>query len=69
VLLPRLVQELPRFLPFISGTETGGFLTTAQLEQVLYGGLIVVFLIFEPRGLFGIWTRARNYFTQWPFSY
>ena len=69
VLLPRLVQELPRFLPFISGTETGGFLTTAQLEQVLYGSLIVVFLIFEPRGLYGIWTRARNFFTQWPFSY
>lgn len=69
VLLPRLVQELPRFLPFVSGAETGGFLTIAQLEQVIYGSLIVVFLIFEPRGLYGLWTRARNYFTEWPFSY
>lgn len=69
VLLPRLVQELPRFLPFVTGAQTGGFLTTAQLEQIIYGSLIVVFLVFEPRGLYGIWTRARNYFTEWPFSY
>ena len=69
VLLPRLVQELPRLLPFVTGAETGGFLTTAQLEQIIYGTLIVVFLVFEPRGLYGIWTRARNYFTEWPFSY
>jgi branched-chain amino acid transport system permease protein len=29
----------------------------------------VVFLIAEPRGLFGIWVRARNYWRAWPFSY
>jgi len=23
----------------------------------------------EPRGLFGLWIRARNYFKAWPFSY
>lgn len=68
-LLPRLVEEFPRFLPFISGSGTGGLLTTAQLEQVLYGLLIVVFLIFEPRGLYGVWVRIRNYFKAWPFSY
>ena len=28
-----------------------------QLELVLYGALIIVFLIFEPRGLFGLWLR------------
>jgi branched-chain amino acid transport system permease protein len=28
-----------------------------------------VFLIFEPRGLFGLWIRIRNYWKAWPFSY
>jgi branched-chain amino acid transport system permease protein len=68
-LLPRLIEEAPGFVPFISGSATGGFLTTQQLEQILYGLLIVLFLIFEPRGLYGIWVRVRNYWNAWPFSY
>jgi branched-chain amino acid transport system permease protein len=69
ILLPRLVEELPRFLPFVASQSTGGVLTTFQLQTLLYGVLIVVFLIAEPRGLFGIWVRARNYWRAWPFSY
>lgn len=68
-LLPRLVQEVPKFVPVIGNEGGGGVLTTQQLEQVLYGLLIVIFVIFEPRGLFGLWARARNYFKSWPFSY
>ncbi len=69
VLLPRLVEEFPRFLPFVTAESTGGFLTTFQLQTIIYGALIVVFLIGEPRGLFGLWVRIRNYFRAWPFSY
>ena len=36
---------------------------------VLFGVLIIVFLLFEPLGLFGIWVRMRNYWKRWPFSY
>ena len=36
---------------------------------VIYGALIVVFLIFEPLGLFGIWLKIRNYWKGWPFTY
>ena len=39
------------------------------LEGILYGVLIIGFLIIEPRGLFGIWLRIRNYWKGWPFSY
>lgn len=38
-------------------------------NTVIYGVLIVVFLIFEPMGLFGIWLKFRNYWKGWPFSY
>ncbi len=44
-------------------------LSVAQLNQVLYGLLIIVFLIFEPLGLYGIWLRIRNYWKGWPFTY
>ncbi|MEU0881717.1 branched-chain amino acid ABC transporter permease [Lentzea sp. NPDC005914] len=67
-LLPRITRELPAVLPFISGDATG-VVTVFQVEAVLYGVLIIVFLIVEPRGLFGIWVRVRNYWRTWPFSY
>jgi branched-chain amino acid transport system permease protein len=44
-------------------------LSTAQLNQVLFGLLIIGFLIFEPLGLYGIWLRIRNYWKGWPFTY
>ena len=69
VLLPRLVQEIPRFIPAVSGQSTGGLITTFQLQTLLYGIAIVVFVILEPRGLFGLWVRVRNYWRAWPFSY
>jgi branched-chain amino acid transport system permease protein len=68
-LLPRLTAELPAVLPFISTSATGGGITVVQVEAILYGLLIIAFLLFEPKGLFGIWIRIRNYWKTWPFSY
>ena len=47
----------------------GPGLSVAQLNLVLYGLLIIGFLIFEPLGLYGIWLRIRNYWKGWPFTY
>jgi branched-chain amino acid transport system permease protein len=66
---------------FVStGTGDFGFISDAQiapgfplpssaLDAVLYGSLVIIFLLFEPRGLFGIWTNIRNYWKGWPFTY
>jgi branched-chain amino acid transport system permease protein len=68
-LLPRLVEEVPHLLPFITTESSGGFLTVFQLQTIIYGCLIVGFLIAEPRGLFGLWVRARNRFRTWSLSH
>ena len=47
----------------------GWALNVFDWNIVIFGVLIVVFLIFEPLGLFGIWVRVRNYWKGWPFSY
>ena len=44
-------------------------LSLGQIERIIFGLFIVIFIIFEPRGLWGIWFRLRNYFKAWPFSY
>ena len=69
--LPRVVRWLAGFalFGFISEAPTGGFLSVTQFEQILFGVVLVGFLIFEPLGLYGIWIRVRNYWKAWPFSY
>ncbi len=67
--LPRMVDWASGFLPFISDSLTEGVLTAPQVEEMLFGALIIVFLIVEPLGLYGLWIRIRNYFKAWPFSY
>jgi branched-chain amino acid transport system permease protein len=51
----------------IPGASPG--LNVFQVNQLLYGLLIVGFIIFEPLGLYGIWIRVRNYWKGWPFTY
>lgn len=63
------IALLPRMSEFFAHYVPAGLLNVFELEAILYGVLIIVFLIFEPRGLFGIWTRIRNYWKGWPFSY
>jgi branched-chain amino acid transport system permease protein len=41
----------------------------AQLRLIVFGGLIIVFLVLEPEGLNKLWLNIRNYFRVWPFSY
>jgi len=53
----------------ISLQPTGPGLSVYQFNQLLYGLLIVLFLRFEPLGLYGIWGRARNFWRSWPFTY
>src|SRR5262245_5205619 len=40
-----------------------------NLRLMLFGALIVIFLIVEPEGLNRLWRNIRNYFRIWPFAY
>ena len=69
VLIPRVVEQVSPVIPFVSQTAAGAGLTVFTLNQLIFGALIVLFLIAEPTGLAGIWARLRLYFRTWPFSY
>ena len=68
--LPRVIEEFSGSLPLISA-EGGGdpVISVFALNQILFGLLIIVFLVLEPRGLVALWLRAKAYFKGWPFSY
>lgn len=67
-ILPRIASELPAVVPFLSSSASE-HPNIFDFEQIMYGVLIVAFLLFEPRGLFGIWHRIRTYWKSFPFSY
>jgi branched-chain amino acid transport system permease protein len=62
----RLLMEPLVGLIFDSG-EISGIIGSTRL--VLFGVLIIFFLVVEPEGLDRLWRNIRNYFRAWPFSY
>lgn len=40
----------------------------SSFREVVFGLVIILFLIFEPGGLVHIWNNIKNYFRLWPFS-
>jgi branched-chain amino acid transport system permease protein len=40
-----------------------------NLRLILFGALIIFFLVVEPEGLNRLWRNIRNYFRVWPFAY
>ena len=69
--LPNVIQQINQSvsIPLIKSgpTATDGLITVFQLDQLLYGLLIVLFLLFESRGLAAVWQRAKAYVASWPF--
>ncbi len=39
------------------------------VQQAVFGVVIVLFLVFEPKGLSKLWGNVKDYFHVWPFAY
>ena len=52
-----------------TGILQGIQLTMAPLRELVFGLAIVLFILFEPRGLAEVWRIVRSNFRLWPFSY
>jgi branched-chain amino acid transport system permease protein len=64
VLLPILLDNAPR----LAGLEIR-VNTVSNLQSMIFGALIVFFLIVEPRGLARLWQIAKEKLRTWPFPY
>lgn len=64
---------MPEALNVLASSLNTSFPGMGQLfipmKEVVFGVLIVGFLVFEPLGLAEIWRRMKNFFRLWPFSY
>lgn len=64
VLLPLALTHIPHWLGLPLSTAAATY-----LEHMIFGGLIVFFLIVEPHGLARLWGTARQKLRIWPFPH
>ncbi|MDR0226361.1 MAG: branched-chain amino acid ABC transporter permease [Burkholderiaceae bacterium] len=62
-MVPELLKLLVDLLP--GGSELAVFLS--PVRTMVFGLLIIGFLVFEPQGLAQMWRRLRRFFHLWPF--
>jgi len=66
------LNEILRWLTDIfmnMGAVMGFGLNLASLRELAFGLAIVLFILFEPKGLAEVWRIVRSNFRLWPFSY
>jgi branched-chain amino acid transport system permease protein len=59
IVLPQLISLAKDYLP----ANVGG----SGLQAVVFGLVLIVFIIFEPLGLYGRWLKIRTWFELFPF--
>lgn len=62
-----LVPELLKLVVGILPLSANATLILSPVRTIVFGALIVAFLIFEPHGLAEVWRRVRRFFHLWPF--
>lgn len=60
ITLPQLISVAKDFLPEAIGKAVG-------LQSVVYGVILIGFLLFEPRGIYGRWLKVRTWIEEAPF--
>lgn len=56
-------QGLGNLIPAVAGRYD------EEWNIAAFGLMIMLFLIFEPGGLYALWNRVKTGFTNWPFTY
>jgi branched-chain amino acid transport system permease protein len=60
ITMPQLISAAKDFLPDFIGQAPG-------LKAVVYGAVLVAFVLFEPLGMYGRWLKVRTFFSMFPF--
>src|SRR5262245_33538185 len=60
IVLPQLISIGKDWLPAAVASQSG-------LQSIVFGLVLIAFIIFEPLGLYGRWLKIRSYFQLFPF--
>ena len=60
ITMPQVIAMIKDYLPPAIGQAPG-------LQGLVYGVVLVAFVLFEPQGLYGRWLKIRTYLQMFPF--
>jgi len=63
-LVPIFLTNAPALLNIPFATDL-----SKHIEEIIFGGLIILFLIAEPNGLARLWQISKEKLRRWPFPY
>lgn len=62
-----VISFLPQLLSILTGSLGRG-IAIPGLESAVFGGLLILFILFEPMGLYGRWLKFRVWLELFPFA-
>ena len=62
-----LISVLPIAISFLKDVLPPNIGQQAGLEPLLFGVIIVLFIVFEPQGIYGRWMKIRYFFETFPY--
>ncbi|NKW91389.1 branched-chain amino acid ABC transporter permease [uncultured Shimia sp.] len=63
-----VVAFLPQFLSMTKDLIGGGSVAIPGLETGVFGMILILFILFEPMGIYGRWMKIRIWFELFPFA-
>jgi branched-chain amino acid transport system permease protein len=65
----RNILEIPYFGDWIRMLSESYFTLTgaSNIQLIIFGLILIVIMLFEPLGIFGMWIRSKKYWLAWPF--
>jgi len=66
-----IVALLPQTIAFardiLGSLVGGGSIAIPGMEAAIFGLILILFILFEPMGIYGRWVKIRTYFELFPF--
>lgn len=65
----RNILDLPYVGQWLEHLSSQWFSITgvSNIQYIVFGGIMIGIMLFEPLGLYGIWIRTKKYWRTWPF--
>jgi branched-chain amino acid transport system permease protein len=63
-----LITFLPEWISIVRDTCLPPGTDVAILQYLVYGLIILLFIVFEPHGVYGRWLVIKSYFKKFPFN-
>jgi branched-chain amino acid transport system permease protein len=65
----RNILSIPLLGPWLEQLSRSWFSITgvSNIQFIVFGLIMILIMLFEPLGIFGVWLRTKKYWKTWPF--